>query len=127
MTSRSAYVEERLFLVCRVAILSVAVQLLCAAAHSPSGDRQQDEPPATGGTVRNHGMPHMSGHMYMTSLRSPKPGDREKADTIAAAAKTAISSYRDYRKALADGYEIFLPDVPQPCYHFTKYKYGLEA
>ncbi len=69
----------------------------------------------------------MSGHMYMTSLRPPKPGDQEKADAIVAAAKTAMAPYRDYRKALADGYEIFLPNVPQPQYHFTKYEYGLEA
>lgn len=70
---------------------------------------------------------HMSGHMHMTSLRIPKPGDREKADTIVAAARTAMTPYRDYRKALADGYEIFLPNVPQPQYHFTKYNYGLKA
>jgi hypothetical protein len=35
--------------------------------------------------------------------------------------------YQDYRKALADGYQIFLTDVPQPQYHFTKYEYGREA
>jgi hypothetical protein len=70
---------------------------------------------------------HMSGHMYMTTLRSPKAGDQQKAEAIVAAAKTAIDPYQDYRKALADGYEIFLPNVPQPQYHFTKYAYGIEA
>jgi hypothetical protein len=34
---------------------------------------------------------------------------------------------KGYRKALADGYQIFLPDVPQPQYHFTRYDYGREA
>jgi hypothetical protein len=73
------------------------------------------------------GMAHMAGHMYMTVLRPPKPGDQQKADAIVAAAKTAMAPYQDYHKALEDGYEIFLPNVPQPQYHFTKYEYGLEA
>jgi hypothetical protein len=53
-------------------------------------------------------------HMYMTSLRPPKSGDLEKADAIVAAAKTAMAPYQDYRKALADGFVIFLPNIPQP-------------
>ncbi len=69
----------------------------------------------------------MAGHMYMTVLRPAKPGDQQKADAIVAAAKTAMAPYQDYHKALADGYQIFLPNLPQPQYHFTKYEYGLEA
>jgi hypothetical protein len=38
-----------------------------------------------------------------------------------------MAPYQDYHKALADGYKIFLPDVPQPQYHFTQYDYALEA
>ena len=69
----------------------------------------------------------MSGHMYMTTLRSAQPGDQQKADAIVAAAKTAMAPYQDYQKALADGYEIFLPNVPQPQYHFTRHDYALAA
>jgi hypothetical protein len=72
-------------------------------------------------------MANMTGHMYMTVLRPLKPGDQQKADAIVAAAKTAMAPYQDYRKALADGYQIFLPDIPQSQYHFTKYEYGREA
>jgi hypothetical protein len=72
-------------------------------------------------------IPHMPGHMYMTVLRAEKPGDQLKADAVVAAAKQAMAPYEDYHKALADGYQIFLPDVPQPQYHFTRYEYGLEA
>ena len=72
-------------------------------------------------------MAHMAGHMYMTALRPAKPGDQQKAEAIVAAAKTAMAPYQDYHKALADGYQIFLPNVPQPQYHFTNYEYGLEA
>ena len=32
-----------------------------------------------------------------------------------------MEPYQDYRKALADGYKIFLPNVPQREYHFTNY------
>jgi hypothetical protein len=72
-------------------------------------------------------MAHMSGHMYMTALRPANASDKQKADAIVAAAKAAMAPYRDYRKALSDGYEIFLPNIPQSQYHFTKYAYGLEA
>ena len=43
------------------------------------------------------------------------------------AAKAAMAPYQDYRNAIADGYQIFLPNVPQSQYHFTKYAYGLQA
>ncbi len=73
------------------------------------------------------GMAHMAGHMYMTTLRPRKPGDQAKANAIVIAAKAAMQPYEDYRNALADGYQIFLPNVPQPLYHFTKAEYGREA
>jgi hypothetical protein len=66
-------------------------------------------------------------HMYMTSLRPPSPSDEQKADAIVAEAKTAMAPYPDYRKALADGYVIFLPNLPQPQYHFTNYSNALQA
>lgn len=73
------------------------------------------------------GMAHMAGHMYMTTLRPLQAGDQQKADAVVAAAKEAMAPYQDYRKALADGYVIFLPNVPQPIYHFTKREYGFQA
>lgn len=96
-----------------VALGSLAVGLAGLSAIAIDGDQQ--------------GMAHMAGHMYMTALRPAKPGDQQKADAIVAAAKTAMAPYQDYHKALADGYEIFLPNVPQPQYHFTKREYALEA
>jgi hypothetical protein len=73
------------------------------------------------------GMSHIAGHMYMTSLRPIRPGDQPRADAIVAAAKQAMKPYEDYNNALADGYRIFLPNIPQPLYHFTKAENGLEA
>ena len=70
---------------------------------------------------------HMPGHMFMTTLRPLQPGDQQKADSIVVAARAAIAPYADYQKALADGYRIFLPDIPQPQYHFTNYDYAKAA
>lgn len=72
-------------------------------------------------------MAHTSGHMYMTTLRPLQAGDRQKADAVVVAAREAMEPYRDYRNSLADGYRIFLPNIPQPQYHFTKAENGREA
>jgi len=82
---------------------------------------------AAGSSMSDGAMAHMSGHMYMTQLRSPQAGDQSREDALVAAAKAAMAPYQDYHKALADGFEIFLPNIPQSQYHFTKYQYGLEA
>lgn len=86
-----------------------------------AGSLWQGSPAATGmsdGTMA---------HMRMTSLSRPKAGDRQRADAVVTKAKAAMAPYQDYRKALADGFEIFLPNVPQPQYHFTNYRHALEA
>jgi hypothetical protein len=73
------------------------------------------------------GMGPTDGHMRMTVLRSPEPDDRQKADAVVAAAKLALAPYADYHKALANGFHIFLPNLPQRIYHFTNHAYGAEA
>jgi hypothetical protein len=62
----------------------------------------------------------MDPHMGMTKLRPPQPGDQARADIILAAAKKAAQRYRDFRKAEADGYTIFMPDQNQDVYHFIR-------
>ena len=72
---------------------------------------------------RVHGAMHdaheMGAHMTMTELRPVRPGDKERADAIVAAARKFADQYTDYRKALADGYVIFHPEIKQGVYHFT--------
>jgi hypothetical protein len=94
--------------------------LISFAAHPAWPDAAEE-----GAAPMTMAMP--AGHMYMTALRDPKPGDRARADAVVAAARQAMAPYQDYRKALADGYEIFLPNVPQAQYHFTNYAHGLES
>jgi hypothetical protein len=62
----------------------------------------------------------MDAHMKMTTLKPEQPGDKARADAIVVAAKGAAERYLDYRKALADGYVIFMPELPQPVYHFIR-------
>jgi hypothetical protein len=70
-------------------------------------------------------MTHMMGpHMRMTNPREATPDDWARADQVATALRDSISKYKDYRVALADGYRIFLPNVPQSVYHFTNYWHG---
>jgi hypothetical protein len=69
----------------------------------------------------------MGPHMKMTTLRDLKPGDQEKADQVVEAARKVAARYTDYRVALADGFRIFLPNLPQKQYHFTNYRYAFEA
>ncbi len=69
----------------------------------------------------------MGPHMKMTSLRATRPGDQEKADLVVQAARAAAEKYKDYKLALADGYKIFLPNLPQKQYHFTNYGYAFRA
>src|ERR1700730_362979 len=69
----------------------------------------------------------MGPHMKMTTPRSAQPGDQDKADQIVQAARAAAEKYKDYKVALADGYKIFMPNVPQKQYHFTNYWNALRA
>jgi hypothetical protein len=72
-------------------------------------------------------MAHMTDHMHMTTLQASKAGDQKRADAVVESAKQAMEPFKDYRKALADGYKIFLPNVPQSQYHFTNYKNAIKA
>ena len=67
-------------------------------------------------------------HMYMTAPRPQTPQDLERAEHVVQELRNGIEKYKDYRAALADGYKIFLPNLPQKEYHFTNYANGfLEA
>jgi len=75
-----------------------------------------------------HGQHMDAAHMHMTPIEKATPQDIERAGQIAGTLKQSIEKYKDYRVALAEGYRIFLPNLPQPQYHFTNYWNGfLEA
>ncbi|MGO9450616.1 MAG: hypothetical protein ACLQDV_06150 [Candidatus Binataceae bacterium] len=64
---------------------------------------------------------HLGEHMKVTELRPQTPQDVERAIDVAAKLRRALLPYNDYRVALAQGFRIFLPNVPQDVYHFTDY------
>ncbi len=67
-------------------------------------------------------------HMHMTAMRPQTPEDAARANEIVTQLRSGIEKYKDYHVALNDGYKIFLPNLPQPEYHFTNYVNGfLEA
>jgi hypothetical protein len=121
--------------------------LTAFAQNQPNGTPGMDMSHAdASGSREMHGMPGMDGesnaaamrsmeghhmdmgpHMKMTALRPIQPGDQQKADEVARAAKAVAEKYKDYKLALADGYKIFLPNVPQKQYHFTNYGNAFRA
>lgn len=86
------------------------------------------DPDANAGAMHSmEGHMDMGPHMKMTGLRKAQPGDDEKAAHVVEAARKVAEKYQDYHAALADGFKIFLPNLPQKQYHFTNYRYGFEA
>ena len=89
-------------------------------SHGEHGDGTLDEPHGQE-TITSMGRSHaqMGPHFRWTPLRPVNPADQQKAAEIVLELRTALAPYRDYRRAIKDGYEPFLPNVPQPHYHFT--------
>jgi hypothetical protein len=70
---------------------------------------------------------NMGPHMHMSTLRPANAADTAKAQQIVDSARASLEKYKDVKTAEADGFKIFLPQVKQPMYHFTNYKYAMEA
>ena len=94
-----------------------------------SSQDSKDDPDAS-----MHAMHSMEGHhldmgphMKMTALRTPQPGDAEKAQKVVDVARGVMEKYKDYHLALSDDFKIFHPELPQKIYHFTNYRYAFEA
>jgi hypothetical protein len=69
-------------------------------------------------SVMGESMAAMANHLCMTPLRPMQPGDEERAKALVAQVKATLEKYKDYKKALADGYTIANPNVEMPQYHF---------
>src|SRR5438876_3132197 len=106
------------------------------SAHAKSDITASDmhDMPAMGNDGSAHAMHSMEDrhmdmgpHMKMTALRPVRTGDQGKADQVVVAARRVAEKYKDYKVALADGFKIFFPNVPQKQYHFTNYQYAYQA
>lgn len=96
-----------------------------ASSHDMAGMNEAGAGPAMQSMSDKH--MDMGAHMNMTALREPKPGDQQKADQVVAAARTVAEKYEDYKTALADGFVIFHPELPQKQYHFTNSRNAIKA
>jgi hypothetical protein len=77
----------------------------------------------TPGRINAHNL-----HMHTTAMRTPTPAETARAKEVVAQLRAGLEKYKDYHVALNEGYKIFLPNIPQPEYHFTNYFNGfLEA
>jgi hypothetical protein len=94
-----------------------------------SGDKDKDADSEANAHVMHsmEGHMDMGPHMKMTALRTAKPDDAARAQKVADQARKASEKYTDFHRALADGFKIFHPEVPQKIYHFTNYGYAMEA
>ena len=66
-------------------------------------------------------------HVYTTVLQPRNPDDDRRAAVILDILRRSISRYRDYKAALLDGYQIFMPNKTQAQYQFTNYRYAFSA
>jgi hypothetical protein len=99
-------------------------------SNSMPGMDMNDQHSAEAGAMHDMSSGHdaHSLHMHMTAPRPQSPGDVQRANEIVTQLRSGIEKYKDYHVALDDGFTIFMPNIPQPEYHFTSHKNGfLEA
>lgn len=70
---------------------------------------------------------HLGPHFRWTAKRPPSVEDQRKAEELVRSLRDSLAPYQDYRVAMQDGYEPFLPQVQQPRYHFTSKWRGFKA
>jgi hypothetical protein len=70
---------------------------------------------------------HLGPHFRWTALRPSNQADQATAWDILRQLRQALAPYREYRAAINDGFEPFLPNVQQPHYHFTRKWNGFKA
>lgn len=90
-------------------------------ATDPSGNPCDQMANMPGMSVMGESMAAMANHMCITPTRTPQPGDEERAKQLVVQVKAAIEKYKDYKKAIADGYVQANPTVDQPQFHFTNH------
>jgi hypothetical protein len=112
-------------------LLLIAFPLATTASAQNNEMQNMPNMKSPGGSQEHHSIVDdhmdMGSHMKMTSPRSEQPGDRVKAEQVLKAARQVCEKYKDYKVALADGFQIFFPNVPQMQYHFNNPDYAREA
>jgi hypothetical protein len=94
-----------------------------AGASSETGDFQRDvetypEALLAAGKSLSGSSLDANPHVYTTVLRTDATGDAQRAQEILDILRRSMAKYKDYRAAIADGYQPFMPKSDQPLYWF---------
>jgi hypothetical protein len=69
-----------------------------------------------------------SAHMRMAPHKMASTDDSARAADVASIARKALAKYKNVKRAEADGFVRFLPNVePQSIYHYTNYEHAIAA
>jgi hypothetical protein len=125
--------HRRALVLAAAVVLCTSLSTARTAATQGSAGTARDSAAMTGAGAMESMSTAMDGglmnapHMRMTTLTRPAPGDSARAATVLAALRSGIAPYSDFHRALADGFHIFAPRIPQRVYHFTSTRNGLAA
>jgi hypothetical protein len=113
-------------------VLFLALTALPLYAQHDMSQMDMGQKDAHAGAAADAQMSHhdmdMGPHMKMTRMRPATKADEQRAAAIVKQTRAAIERYSDSKVAEADGYKMFLPNVKhQKMYHFTNYRYAMEA
>jgi hypothetical protein len=98
---------------------SAKAQETSVTTADPFGNACDEMGAMAGMNVMGESMAAMANHMCITPMRTPQSGDEERARAVVAQVKATMEKYKDYKKAIADGYLQANPTVVQPQYHFN--------
>jgi hypothetical protein len=126
-----------------IAVMLAATFIASTAAAQNMGDTgsmdmshpMKDAPPGAMDDMTMHdahmdhgSMKNMALHMTWSDPRPANAADQARADKLVATLQKAISKYKDYRVAEADGFKPFHPEIKQmTVVHFTNWRYALKA
>lgn len=101
--------------------------LLITVTGSATAQHTHADVPASGAVMSEADSRAMAAHMMMTPLRPVTAADSIRAADIASQLRAAIDKYRSVKKAEADGFKMFAPQIKnQRVYHFTKGLWAIE-
>jgi hypothetical protein len=111
----------------RSAFILASLALLPARVAAQNHDHNHShggssDPTAAGGATAMGGPIVQTAHLKLTAMRAPNARDSARGAEVLRGMREGIEEYRDYRKAIDDGYRVFLPNVPMKVYHFTNYR-----
>jgi len=111
----------------RFAFMAAFASLALSAAGPAIAQHTHTDTPAGGAVMSDADSRAMAAHMTMTPLRPGTAADSIRAAAIATELRAAIDKYRSVKRAEADGFKMFAPQIKnQRVYHFTKGLWAIE-